>query len=223
MAAPRAARRPAARRQARADCAMRCKAGCSARRAACSRSAARHFAPRLKRARQAPAPRSAATRWGSASSRRLDPAALAADPLRAADDRLRGRARAGASARDEPQPARSGSACDRWCPTTSVRAACSTTSRAAARLTTAGLLSRTRRFASHNGRMAGGRAGMHTSVRSCRCEAEGVRERCRLGTDESAAGSCGPAAVFTGALAAPLRRRGEKATIAVVAVPASAP
>ena len=40
-AAPRAARRPAARRPVPSSCARRCRAGCSARRAACSRSAAR--------------------------------------------------------------------------------------------------------------------------------------------------------------------------------------
>ena len=75
--------------------ATRCRAGCSARRGACSTSAAAISRRSSACGGAAVAVSSAQTRWGSAQRRRLDPPELAADPLPPADDRLRRRARTG--------------------------------------------------------------------------------------------------------------------------------
>ena len=99
-----AARGAAARPPPRRRSAMRCRAGCSARRGASSRSAAAST-PSASACATPVWPLVGADALGQRECERGDPAELAADPLRAADDRLRGRPRTGPPARDEPQPA----------------------------------------------------------------------------------------------------------------------
>ena len=77
---------------------------------------------RARRSRQAAVAVVGADALGQRQRQRLGAAALAADPLRARDDRLRRRPRARAPARDEPQRRASGTSCARWCPTTRRRA-----------------------------------------------------------------------------------------------------
>ena len=73
-----AARRPAAAARRRRRSATRCRAGCSARRGACSRSAARHFAPQLGVRWTRLSLSSAQHALGQRQRRRLDPAATGA-------------------------------------------------------------------------------------------------------------------------------------------------